>query len=280
MVAPIIGALATGIGGGLASKVFGGNKTATTAPWGPAAGRLEDVLNRTQDSFESGTLAPPVYRGNRVAGFSPQTEAALGALGRGSGLAAPSISNLTSIMDDGGMYRDFDRIRSNVADRTKAELASVFAGGGINSSLAQDTYTRAMGDALANVEYGAYNDAQNRRLSALGLAPSISAMQGAEEKAALGAGVMRDDLAQRRIDADMDRFNEGQDQDYEALRRYASIAMGAGGMGGTATTPTSFWNETLPGMGKFASGIGGLIEANNANPNQGGGGFWSSVFGG
>lgn len=266
--------------------------TAVAQPWKPAQQDLQNVLTEVQNLYYGAPIAgtpaprqgggffggfggrgqytgergpsgmPQAYTGDRVAGFSPQTIAALQALETGSGLADPSIANLTQLMSGDNMYRDFDTIRGMVADDVKSQLGSTFSGGAVNSSLAQDTYTRALGEALAGVEYGAYNDAQNRRLSAIGMAPSIAGLQMDEEKAALVGGSIYDDMAQRELDAEMAEYRELENQDLNALKEYANIAMGVGGMGGTKseTQPVSIFSG-LGGVGDFASGIGGLIGA-------------------
>lgn len=243
---------------------MGKSNTTTTSndPYSPAQDDLSRVVNAAGRKYSNGTLQTGVYDGERVAGFSDQTTAALDQLGAGSGLVGAATSNLTDIMSGDNMYRDMDLIRSSVADDVKAQLNSQFSGGSINSSLAGDTYTRAMTEALAGVEYDAYNNAQNRRLSALGMAPSISGMQTQEAQNALAAGLTIDDLNQRQIDADMAAFYEKEDQDLNALKEYAGIAMGVGGMGGTQTTSESVsLLEQLGTVGAAASGFGGFYDA-------------------
>lgn len=241
---------------------MGKSRTTTqeASPWAPAQPALEQIINDAQQVYEGGGFDRTPYQGERVAGFSDQTERALGSFDKGLGLQDPSIQAIEGILSDDNTYRDFDTIKGVVSDDVKAALGSTFRGGSINSSLAGDTYTRALTEALAKQEFGAYNDAQNRKLSALGLAPSIAGMG----TGALGAGVMRDQLAQRKIDADMALYTETQNQDMRALQDYASIAGNIGGMGGNSskTEPVSF-AETLMGLGMAASGIGG---------------FWSAVF--
>lgn len=256
-------------------------ETTTEAhPWGPSIGplrqvgaaatdlyfgpdsKIADTYRREQRLFEPegmGSIMPDPYAGPRVAPFSAQTETALTDLGQGSGLGEMGIGAISDILDadNRGVIRDI------VADDVKAQLGSTFTGGSVNSSLAQDAYARAMTEALAKAEYGA-------RLDALSRMPSISGMIGSEEKAALGAGLTRDDLAQRQIDADMERYYETEDQDYNALKRYASIASGIGGMGATTTsTQKGNFMDTLSGIGKLASGIGGF--------GTGMADFWSAV---
>ena len=236
------------------------DQTTTASPFAPARDDLRKVVNSAGRRYSAGNLTGDVYTGDRVAQFSPETQTALGGLSMGSGLGGVSADALTGMMSDDAMYRDFDTIRGVIADDVKAQLGSTFSGGSINSGLAGDTYTRALTEALATAEFGAYNDAQNRKLSAVGLAPSISGMQTDEEKAALAAGLTIDDLNQRNLDADIAEFREVEDADLNALKEYANIAMGVGGMGGTTTSPVSFIDQ-LTGLGRAASGVGGFYDA-------------------
>jgi hypothetical protein len=203
------------------------------------------------------------------------TMSGINALGNVQGMT-PQISTAFNDMLSGNqMYRDFDTIRSNVADRTKAALASTFSGGGVNSGLAQDTYTRAIGGALADVEYGAYGDAQNRRLAALGLAPAMQGLDMTAAGARLTGGGLMDDLAQRRIDADMARYYEGEDADMNALMRYSGLVQGIGGMGGqnAVRTPTSMtdWGNMASGFGTALSAASTLFGNKAPTANAGGG---------
>jgi hypothetical protein len=251
----ILGAIGNVLGGALG----GGNKsTAQTQPWKPVQPALRGAIRDARNLYNAGGFRTDPYAGQRVADYSAMTQNGIGMLGGIQGASPLMRSTLDEMMSGQNMYRDFDTIRSNVADRTKASLASTFSGGGINSGLAQDTYTRAIGGALADVEYGAYGDAQNRRLQALGLAPSLQGMDMTAAGARLTGGGLQDDLAQRRINADMDMWNETESADMDALMRYSGLLQGFGGMGGqsSARTPTS-----LTDVGNFASGVGTAMTA-------------------
>ena len=233
---------------------MGKNRTTTTKaePWKEARPALRQVIGETQSLYDRGGMAPAPYTGERVAGLSGATEGALGRLEGGSSVTPMSIEALSSILDPEQLA-----LRKNViADDVKSQLGSTFSGGSINSGLAQDTYTRAMTEAMAGADYDA-------TLNALRLAPSIAGMERSDMTGALGAGRIRDEYAQRGIDADMAQYYEGENQDLNALRQYASIAGTMGGQGGTSTStePVGFFDTILPGIGKAASGIGGFWEA-------------------
>jgi len=320
MVLPIIagiGAAATGLGA--LKSAFGGQKSsAQMQPWKPARSALKSNLNDARSLYQGGGFRTDPFMGERVSPFSAMTQSGIDMLGGMQGQSPTQRTTmegmvaggggewgstrygsqtLNDMLDGGGMYRDFDTIRKTVGDQTQARLAGVFAGGGINSSLAQDTYARGLGEALAGVEYGAYGDQQNRRLAALGIDASAfendqnrrmsafdnmqgrrlsamgmaPAMQGMDMRAAgarLTGGGLTDELNQRRIDADMARHYEMEDADMNALMRYSGLVQGIGGMGGQSsqTTPTSMtdWGNMFSGMGSGLQAASALF-GNKAN---------------
>lgn len=269
-----------------------GKQTSTMQPWKPARGALRRNLNDARTLYEGGGFRTDPYQGERVSPYSALTMGGINWLGNiggqtpgqraamdgmvADGGGRYSSDALTEMLDGGAMYRDFDTIRKTVGDQTQARLAGVFAGGGINSSLAQDTYARGLGEALAGVEYGAYGDqqnrrlaalgidasgfdnAQNRRLSALGMAPAMQGMDMRAAGARLTGGGLLDDMAQRRIDADMARYYEGEDADMNALMRYSALVQGIAGMGGNQTAKTGL---PIGDLGNLLSGAGSAITA-------------------
>lgn len=227
-------------------------------PWSGAVPLINDAMGAVQNAGVGGFRTDP-YTGPRVAQYSPMTMGGIEALAAsGNNPVTPAAQNaLLSNLNMEDTYRDFDTIRGTVGDNVKAQLASTFAGGGINSGMAQDTYTRAMSEALAGVEYGAYNDAKARQMQALGLSPTIAGMGRSDAGAQLTAGGMLDDLAQRNINADMQQYYEGANADMDALERYSALASGFGGLGstGSRTDPTgkNIFSAGATGMGTYGA---------------------------
>lgn len=236
------------------------------SPWSGAAPILKDAMGAVQGAGVEGFTVNP-YEGQRVAQYSPMTMGGIDALAQSgmSGITPAAQSALMSNLNMQDTYRDFDTIRGTVGDNVKAQLASTFAGGGLNSGLAQDTYTRALGEALAGVEYGAYNDAKSRQMQALGLSPQIAGLARADAGAQLTAGGMMDDLAQRNINADMARYYEGENADMDALMKYSGLARGFGGLGssGSTTSPTgnNIFSAGATGLGAYGALAGGPAAA-------------------
>lgn len=235
-----------------------GKQTATMQPWKPARGALQSNLTDARRLYEGGGFRTDPYQGERVSPFSAMSMSGLGMLQNIEGQTPQTRAAMNDMLSGETMYRDFDTIRKTVGDQTQARLAGVFAGGGINSSLAQDTYARGLGEALAGVEYGAYNDAQNRRLAALGLAPEMQGMDMRAAGARLTGGGMLDDYNQRLIDANMNRHYETQDADMNALMRYSGLVQGIAGMGGNQTAKTGL---PIGDLGNLLSGAGSAMTA-------------------
>lgn len=235
-------------------------------PWSGAVPLIKDAMSGVQQAGVEGFRVNP-YEGPRVAQYSPETMAGINALGAtANNPLTPASSNaLLSNLNMQDTYRDFDTIRGTVGDNVKSQLASTFAGGGINSGLAQDTYSRALGEALAGVEYGAYGDAKARQMQALGLAPTIAGMGRADAGAQLTAGGMLDQQNQANIGADMARYYEGENADMDALKQYSALASGFGGLGstGSETSPTgkNIFSAGATGLGTYGALIGNPATA-------------------
>lgn len=293
----------------------GGDTTTKMEPWGPAAEKLEAVLPYAKDMFQSGGFSANPYGGPRVAGFGgaskagqdmimdtarggvPGLGAARGAmtdLMRGNGVdidraQLPGMRQLEGMMSGKQIYRDLDAVKQNALGSAVPAAASMFSGSGmIGSTPAMDTVGRAATEAIAPIEYGAWNEAQNRRLSAIGqgqdarlaqqglfqqgelasqglsqqgqlgaaaMLPQLSALGYLPGQMMQGVGAQRDAMGQSRIDANMARYYEGQNQDQQNLTNYVNLLLGAGGQGSTGTQ-----SGGGPGaLGQMAgAGLGGL----------------------
>ena len=237
-----------------------GSKTTTQVekadPWAPTQLPLNHAIHTASNMYGGGDVRVDPYEGTRVAPMSDQTMRGLGALGN-IGMVTGATDALQSNLDMDETYRDFDTIRGTVADNVKANLASTFAGGGINSGMAQDTYSGAMTEALADVEYDAYNAAKARQMQAVGMAPAYQAADIDAAKAALAGGGIMDAYNQRVIDSDMSRHYEGENADWDALTKYAGLLQGIGGQGGTgvasSSQPRNIPGAGLTGLGTYAA---------------------------
>ena len=186
-------------------------------PWKPAQGALQDVIGASGDLYASGGMQVDPYTGQRVADFSPETLQGMQGVQAGSNITPMAENAFAGFMDDGARNRAFDQMRATTLADTKAALGSTLAGGGLNTGLGAQQFGRGMADAIGGIEYGAWGDAQNRKLSAMGMAPQIAGLGQRDVQGQLAAGGMRDQLAQQNINADMAQYYEGQNTQMDAL---------------------------------------------------------------
>jgi hypothetical protein len=258
----------------------GGGETSTTQtaePWSAAVPYLEGILGRAKSLYKNDHFAPDPYSGPRVAGQSGATRGAydavmgmgadanlpMGAL-RGMTRRDPRLAELTSGKD---IYRGLAGVKREALGGAIPAAMSMFAGNGMtDSSAAMDTVGRAATEAVAPIEYGAWDAAQNRRLAAVGQDNStrLSAFSQIPEylKASYLPAMMmqqvggqRDAHRQANVDADMATYYEHENRGRDNFLGYADLIKSIGGMGGTSTS-------TAPGQSGLASaagaGLGGL----------------------
>ena len=234
------------------------NKTTTNTiaePWKASQPLLKDLLGATGTAFGSGQFDISPYGGERIAPQSGMTQQSLGMFGDIAGAGNPITPQAQGAFGDfmnADPYRDLDLLKANALGDIMPAAMSRFSGAGmLDSTLAADAAGRAATQAIAPFEYGAWNQQQNRKLDALGMAPSL-AMSSYLDPMMLGqAGLQQDAFSQSLIDAEMAKYYEGANQPYDELQRAASLAMGFGGMGSTSTS-------TQPGGGLMGVAGGAL----------------------
>lgn len=234
-----------------------GSQETTTEPWRPAQGSLRNVLGDADAMRESGGLRVDPYGGQRVADQSAATRGGIDQMTGGSAVTQPAqAAYLDSLQNN--PYRDFDQIRNTVGDDVQSRLMSSFGGGAMDNGLVQQNISRGMAEGLGGLEYDAYNQAQNRQLQTIGMAPQLQGMEYSDARNAVAGGQMTDAYNQQNINADMQRYYEGENVDLNALREYAGLVGPMGGMGSTTTRPFD-WAQALMGVGSLATGGGGLL---------------------
>ena len=246
----------------------GGNTTTVQKadPWGPVQAPLQGAINEAEALYARGGFAPPVYNRARVAGFGSGTtrahsainEAAMGPQASDAGRAA-----LYDLMQgDAGIYRDMDAVRSDVLGSVVPAVTAQFANNGMtDSGMAQTEVSRAATQALAPIEYGAYNNAQDRRLRASALAPSLDQAAYMPGMMMGQVGAQQDARNQAVIDANIARFREAGMADDDALRAYSQLLLGYGGSGGmsTGTQPGASMGSQIAGAGMMGLGAYGAL---------------------
>ncbi len=240
-----------GIFGGGSSK----NTTNTVAqPWEASQPLLKQLIDATGVAFERGRFNIRPYRGERIAPQSGMTQQSLEMFGdiagEGNPFGGPAAGAFGDFMN-ADPYRDLDLLKENALGDIMPAAMRPFSGAGmLDSTLAADAAGRAATEAIAPYDYGAWNQMQSNKLSALGMAPSLATSSYLDPMMLGQAGGQQDAFNQSLIDADMSKYYERQNRAYDELQRAASLALGFGGMGGTSTS-----TSTQPGGG--ALGVAG-----------------------
>lgn len=230
-------------------------------PWKAAQPYLEDALGDVWGVASSGGFDVTPYSGDRVAGQGPLTTEALTQfydLGANGNPIMDSAEAAYTNFLTGDTYRDMDTLKQNVLGDVIPAVSSRFSSSGmLDSSMAADTIARSAASAIAPIEYGAWENQQNRKLGALGMAPKLTATQFLPAQSMMTAGQMQDAYSQSLIDAEMARYYEGANQPYDEQKRIADLMLAYGGLGGTQSS-TSKAPSGSSTAGDIFQGIGGL----------------------
>ena len=211
-------------------------------PWRDAQPFLRNALARGESLYGEGGFAPtPSFGTNSLLSQQMIGDRAL----EGAPMIDAAQGTLAGMMN--ADYRG-DRLeavkREALADAVPA-AAAMFSGSGLtNSTMAMDTVGRAATQAVAPIEYGAYQQAEDRAMRAAGMAPALE-QAGYLPAQMLGQlGAQQDAMRLEQDSADL--------RNYEG---YLSAMMGLGGLGSAGTT-------TQPGASGLqrmaAAGLGGL----------------------
>jgi len=225
------------------SSSGGGTQTVRSEPWGPTQAPLKNIAIPAARRAYGNDLWDRAgdIRTSRPTGRAE--DMMMGAARSASNLTQDARQSLRGFMD-GDVYRDLDAVRSNALGAAMPAAMAQFDMSGMgNSSLMADAAGRAAAEAIAPIEYGAWNEAQNRGLRATALAPSIGQM------GMLGPGMMGQVGAARDARLMANSPAAGQLRD---LTGYGGLLSQLGGLGGSQQVPGE------PGTSPFGALAGGL----------------------
>lgn len=196
--------------------------TQTQNPYAAAIPGLQQILTGASGLYDSGQLA-------QQADFTPdQLEAFQGIrdLAGQPGIVGEGQATLSRLMDPSQYRQGLEGVRQDVLGGAIPAAVAQFSGSGLtDSSVAQQEVGRAASQALAPVEYGAYQQAQDRALQAAGAAPGFQAAQYLPLQMLAGIGGQQQQQAQA-----------GLDLPYQALQRLSGLTLPIGALGGTTQT--------------------------------------------
>lgn len=244
----------------------GGSQTSTTVqkadPWSAAQPALKDAIGTAEQFFSSGQYAADPYSGQTIAGFGDTTQQAqdmvMDRAEAGAPLVEQASGTLSSMMDGNYQSELLNSVKENALGSAVPAAASMFSGSGMtNSSQAMDTVGRAATEAVAPIEYGAFENAQARAMSAAGMAPQMEAAGYMPAQMIAGVGQAEDALAQANIDADVQNYYASENQDINNFQGYLSNLTALGGMGGS-TSATGPSGQPSSAAQIASAGLGGL----------------------
>jgi hypothetical protein len=248
------------------------SSSGSSAPWAPIQDYIIGGYSKMWDAMNQG---PSYFQGNTLADVSPYTTQGLsGLLGAADfqdlqagdaykalmqNYNAADVANnpYVKAMQDsigGTMTRE---LREGALPAVNAGAALAGGIGGSRQALAQGQAIgrsqTALGDALANLNLGAYNTGVGARTAALQMSPQIQAMTKSGGLTRLGVGQALEQRGQQEIDAQRARFEYYRDFPMMMSQMFAPYITGAP----MASTNTSQGTSKASGGG---SGIMGLFS--------------------
>ena len=260
----------------------GGSKSTTTRtePWAEQKPYLETGFKRAEDLYSGGKMTPDYFSGPTTAGFStPEKDAQTGALRYLSESGRPQAQQMAAENASLGlMSGEVDTSRFDpVADAVRAQAMSQLTGNvlpGIRQQITQyQPGGSTRGDILqanavastqeditnkiATAQFGAYKDAQDRQLGALGRYPSIMGAPLQQYDAMSAVGGQQRAMDQAGIDEAMQRYSYQSQLPTIGLQNY--LAGISGDYGGTTTAtgpggPSPLITALAGGIGMGAGG--------------------------
>jgi len=239
----------------------GGSTTQNTIsePWTASQPFLKNLLTDSENLYNSGGLDLAPWSGIRVAPQSEMTQQALQGFYDTASAGNPITPTANAAFQDlaGGqnIYDNLAGVKSQALAGAMPAAMSPFAQSGmLDSTFAAQAAGQAATDAIAPIEYGAWGDAQNRRLSALGMSPQLAAGNYLDNQMMSMAGSQQDAFMQQQLDAAQQAYMEQANRPYDELQRAASLGMGFGGMGGSSS------GQSKEGGGGAMETIGGIMQ--------------------
>jgi hypothetical protein len=291
--------------------------TQTKDPWSAAQPHLSGIMNQAATWFGAGAGYQP-YTGNTTAPLNPNLQTGMSNIAALAGseptgslnnqYAQTLLGNLvnnqglnTGLQTAAGQYGDiYNRALGNenpylqgVINQQMNKVNSAMSGAGrygsgshdaaiaqaIAPTLAQDYAQRQQLQMQATGAMGdIYGQGLQRAGQAAQLIPALDEARYAGAGHLMDIGNMQRSYDQALLDQQLKLWNAQQAQGWEGLQRYAALAQGAGGLGGTqitstpgATQPSTM--QRILGGGLAGAGMGSMFGPVGAGVGALGGGL-------
>ena len=254
--------------------------TSTSAPWAPIQPYLQSGFSRAENLYQQG--GPQYYPGQLVAGFGQDTTGALdmyrNRATQGSPVAGAANQQITGTLQGDYLgsnpYLDsmYDRAASGVTRNYQEAVApTIGAKFGMSGRSGSGAYMNAMDSSrdqlgrslegmAANMYGNAYNQERGRQMQAASIAPKTAELGYYDASQLMNVGQQSDDLRQRQIEADFNKYNFNQMRPYENLGRYMGYLGGDYGSQNTQMDDSSTWGNIAGGALTGLSTLGWLKE--------------------
>jgi len=229
---------------------------------------LDDLYNRDRDKSPD----DKVYQGDRVIDdFNPDTNKAIDAIGQNADDSAHTTTDIHDLTER-AVNPYFEENLQNNLKKMGARLSNSAAYGGLGTSDTGRVIGREMSTAMTGAMNDQWNATQNRRIEAnkaeqAAYANRSNLLQGAADNFG-----RRDVLRQAQLDANREKWDEGQNADWNNLGRYIEglnairSGTGQGEAHSSGKTTTSTGSSPLD-IAQTVGGIGaGLFGGKGAFP--------------
>lgn len=228
---------------------MGGKSTTESSaePWKAIQPNLKGIAKAGEKLYDKGGFAADPYSGDRLAGFGDASLASQNMIADMAG--GPNYSNkaarsMVDLMRGKGNF-DLSGVKQNALGSAIPAATAMFSGSGLaDSSMAMDTVGRAATEAIAPIEYGAFQQQQQNALQAASMMPALDQARYMPAQMLQSVGTMQDLMSQAQIDSDMKAYYEGENQAMNNLQGYTNLLNPLATMGGSSSSTTT----TSPGI--------------------------------
>jgi len=238
---------------------MGGSSTTTQRndPYAPAQPLINEGLSAAKSLYDKGGFNITPYQGQLMAGrdqFSTASDnATLPQVGQNLGAINAAQGGAMRALDPTLRSGAFDQVKQNVIADIMPSINGSFAGSGMTgSSLHAQNLSKGLTAGMANVENQAFQQGENRALTAAGMIPGLGDAANSQLSFLSGVGADRQKQSQAEINAQVFQDQQGKTAEMDAVRNYLALTTGAGGQFGVQTSTT----KKRPGLfGMLGAGM-------------------------
>ena len=252
------------------------SSTQTVEPNSIVKPHLNNIYNAAAERFQSG--GPSYYEGDTVAGPSAATtqgqELALGAIPGINDVNAANSDILSELATSDPTQSEFyqnaveasinpivSNFKRNILPGLDSGAVAQGAFGGARANLAKgvaiEGLNKQVGDISSKFAFDAYNLGNSNRRFASASVPQVLQNSLLPAQIASGVGVQKDQFAQDKIDADVDRFNFNERRPDFNINQFLNQLSGI--PGSTATSRTSGGGSNTATVAGLAALLGGAL---------------------